>query len=153
MKKFKFTLQSVHNVRELREERELMVLSQLNIEAERASEKLAAVETAIIEAVENYNRKFRIGEQVNVTEMELGSRHISALEMQKAAAREELLRRRSACQQQIGVVTRAAQEVKVTGKLRESQMAAYRLSAAQHEQNSIDEMVTIGFARNAGESR
>ncbi len=153
MKKFKFTLQSVHNVREMREEKELMVLSGLNLEAERASEHLARVEGALRGAVENYNRKMAVGEPINVIEMELNSKHISALERQKTAAREELVERLGACARQATLVTHAAQQVKVTGRLRENQVTTHRQTTARHEQNTLDEMVTIGFARKLGESR
>jgi flagellar export protein FliJ len=153
MKKFKFTLQSVHNVREMREEKELMVLSGLNLEAEQASERLTQVEGALRGAVENYNRKMSVGEPINVIEMELNSKHISALERQKSAAREELLARRNACMRQAALVTHAAQQVKVTGRLRENQVTTHRQTTARHEQNALDEMVTIGFARKLGESR
>lgn len=147
MKKFKFTLQSVHNVREMREEKELMTLSRLNLEAEQASRQLTAVEGAIIEAVENYNRKTRTGEPINVSEIELNSQHISALAKQKAAAREELIERQDACARQISLVTQAARDVKTTGKLRDNQLKDHRLATLRHEQTALDEMATIRFAR------
>jgi len=153
MKKFKFTLQSVHNVREMREEQELMVLSRLNLETEQASARLTAVEGALGDAVEKYNRKIKIGEPINVNEMELNSRHISALEKQKAAAREELRERQNARKQQISLVTQAARDVKVTGKLRDNQVKNHRLAASRHEQTALDEMATIGFVHKSGESR
>lgn len=153
MKKFKFTLQSVHNVREMLEEKELMVLSGLNLDAERAEERLTQIEKRLLAAVENYNRKLTAGAPVNVIEMELNSKHISALEKQKVEAREELLKKRNACAQQMALVTQAAQEVKVTGRLRENQVTTHRSMIAKKEQNTLDEMVTIGFARKLGESR
>jgi flagellar export protein FliJ len=153
MKKFKFTLQSVHNVREIREEKELMVLSGLNLEAERASEKVAQVEGALKSAVENYNRKSGAGEPINVIEMELNSRHISALERQKVEARTQLREKQNACSDQMVQVTHAAQQVKITNRLRENQASDYRLNLARHEQSALDEMATTGFARKLGESR
>ena len=153
MKKFQFTLQSVHNVREMREEQELMVLSRLNSEAEQASARLTAVEGALVEAVENYNRQTKVGEPINVSEIELNSSHISALEKQKAAAREELRDRQNACSRQISQVTQAARDVKVTGKLRENQVRTHQLAVNRHEQTALDEMATIRFARKTGESR
>jgi flagellar export protein FliJ len=153
MKKFKFTLQSVHDVRTMREEREQMVLSQLYWEADQAAELLGQVEGAILTAIENYNRKAGIGEAINVVEMEMNSRHISQLERKKAEAREELNQRRYACSQQVIKLADAAREVKITGKLRENQVTAHRNEMNLAEQNSIDEMVTTGFARKMGESR
>jgi flagellar export protein FliJ len=153
MKKFQFTLQSLHNVREMREENELMVLSRLNMEAEAASDQLARIEGELLSAVENYNRKFGAGRAINAMEMELNSKHITALERKKVAARDELAERQNACARQISQVARAAQEVQVTGRLRENQVKDHRLGVARHEQNALDEMVTIGFARKLGESR
>jgi flagellar export protein FliJ len=153
MKKFKFTLQSVHNVREMREEKELMVLSQLNLEAEQAAERLTAVEGALVTAVEQYNNRIKPGEAINAMEMELNSHHISALRRQKTVAREEVLERQDARARQITQVTQAARDVKVTGRLRDNQVKDHRLAASRHEQNALDEMATISFSHRSGESR
>jgi flagellar export protein FliJ len=153
MKKFKFTLQSVHNVREMREEKELMVLSRLNLEAEQASARLTAVEGALVTAVEKYNYRIKPGQAINASEMEINSRHISALETQKAAAREEVLVRQDACVRQISQVTQAARDVKITGKLRDNQVKDHRLAASRYEQNTLDEIATISFSHKSGESR
>jgi flagellar export protein FliJ len=153
MKKFTFSLQSVHNVREMLEEKELMTLSQLNLEAEQASARLNAVEGAISEAVENYNRRTKVGEPINIGEIELNSQHISALAKQKAAAREELLAKQVARAGQVSLVTQAARDVKVTGKLREHQANDHRLTASRHEQTALDEMATIRYAHKTGDSR
>jgi flagellar export protein FliJ len=153
MKKFKFTLQSVHDVREIREEKELMVLSGLNFEVEKASERVAQVEGALKAAVENYNRSLTVGESLDVIDMELNSKHISALEKQRIEARAKLLEKQKACANQMIHVTQAAQQVKVTGRLRENQASDHRLSLARHEQTALDEMATTGFARKLGESR
>jgi flagellar export protein FliJ len=152
MKKFKFTLQSVHNVREVREEHELMTLSRLNLEAEEASAHLTFVEGALVSAVEKYN-DIKPGQALNAAQMELNSQHISALEKQKAAARDELLQRKDACVRQMSQVTQAARDVKVTGKLRDNQVKVHREEASRHEQIALDEMATLGFARKRGESR
>jgi flagellar protein FliJ len=153
MKKFKFTLQSVHNVREMVEEKELMVLSGLNLEAERASERLGQIEKTLLAAVENYNHMMAAGKPINVIEMELNSNHISELERQKAEARKELFEKKNACARQVVLATQAAQQVKVTDRLRENQATTHRSLIATKEQNTLDEMATIAFARKLGESR
>ena len=44
MKKFKFTLQTVHNVREMQQEKEELVLSERQTEVNQATARLAEIE-------------------------------------------------------------------------------------------------------------
>jgi hypothetical protein len=80
MKKFKFTLQTVHNVRELRQEKEEFVLSQLQAEAQKTVDRLAELEKMHLGAIEQYGAKMQTGAAINISVLELERNHISALD-------------------------------------------------------------------------
>lgn len=147
MKKFKFTLETVHNVREMKQENEQLVLMQLQTEASKAAEQIEKIEAAYLRAIEIYSEKLNSGKSLHVGEMELDALHISALERQKRRAYEILQEKTKACEQQSARLAAATREVKVTNRLRETQASRHRLEADKHEQNAIDELVSANFAR------
>lgn len=147
MKKFKFTLQTVHNVREMRQEKEQLVLAGLQNEAAQAAEQIEKIEEAYILAIENYGHKLGNGKAMNIGEMELDAMYLSALERQKRRAIEILNEKKQACMQQGVKLAATAREVKITDRLRENQVLRHRLETAKHEQTALDEMVSANFAR------
>lgn len=147
MKKFKFTLQTVHNVREMKQENEQLKLSDLQTEAARAAEQIERIEAAYLRAIESYSTKINSGRAMNIGEMELEAMHISALERQKRRAAEVLEERKRACAVQSQKLAAAAREVKITERLRETQAQRHRLEAEKTEQNQMDELVSANFAR------
>lgn len=147
MKKFRFTLQTVHNVRELKQEREQFTLSQLQYEAAKAAEQIEMIEAAYLRAMENYSRKINGGKPLHVGEMELATMHLSSLDQQKRRAIETLEEKKRACQNQSAKLAAATREVKVTKRLRETQVQRHQLDIAKHEQNALDELVSANFAR------
>ena len=147
MKKFKFTLDSVHTVREIRKERESVRLAQLNAEAERAEKRVANIESMRRDAIETYTRRLACGERIDALEMELSSRHFSSLDVLQLEAEAYLADRRRACEAQMANVTEAMREVKITENLRETQRERHRFESERREQIGVDEMVSTGFAR------
>lgn len=147
MKNFKFTLQSVHNVREMRQEKEEFILSELQAEAERAIAGLAQVEKKRIDAIENYTKKMKKGEPMNPFEMELNTNHLVALDRLVRESHAIAEQKKQACQRQRQVVAAASREVKITERLRENQRSRHRLELERSEQNALDELVSANFAR------
>lgn len=147
MKKFKFTLQTVHNVRELKQESEQLVLAQLQAEAARAAEQIERIDAAYIRAINEYSAKVNGGRALHIGEMELEALHISSLERQKRQAIEVFEEKKRACASQSVRLAAAAREVKVTNRLRETQALRHRLEADKDEQNAIDDLVAANFAR------
>ena len=147
MKKFKFTLQTVHNVREMKQENEQLVLTQLQNEAAKAADQIEKIEVAYLRAIENYSNKVNCGRVMNIGEMELDALHISALERQKRRAYEVLEEKKQACRVQSTKLAAATREVKITDRLRENQALRHRLESDKHEQNAMDELVSANFAR------
>ncbi len=147
MKKFKFTLETVHNVREMKQESEQLVFIQLQNEAAKAAEQIEKIEAAYLRAIENYGHKLGHGRVMNIGEMQLEAMHISALERQKRRAIEILAEKKQACVVQSVKLAAAAREVKITDRLRENQVLRHRIENDKHEQTALDEMVSANFAR------
>ncbi len=147
MKKFKFTLQTVHNVREMRQEKEQMILTQLRNDVQQAAERVAQIEQTRLRAIENYTEKLGKGESLNALELELTSNHISNLDrLQREAAQFLEQAKRTAAAQSINVAA-AGRAVKITEKLRETQQIRHQNETQKNEQNALDEIVCANFAR------
>lgn len=147
MKKFKFTLETVHNVREMRREREEMVLSQLNAEAEKTAGRIRELENRQTAAIEAYARKMQAGTMINIGEIELERNHIAALDRLIRETRQTLEQQQLTCRQQTQKVAAAMQLVKVTDRLRDVQRARHDRDAAREEQTAIDDLVSAKYAR------
>ena len=153
MKKFKFTLQAVHNVREMKKEKEQLILSELQAEASRAEDRVREIEQLRAKAMETYARRLESGRTVDPYELELNSNHISALDRLQREAQKTLEIKKQACQRQTKSVEAAAREVKITGRLRETQNARYQLELARQEQNALDELVSANYARRMAQAK
>ncbi|HQU83720.1 MAG TPA: flagellar FliJ family protein [Pyrinomonadaceae bacterium] len=147
MKKFKFTLQTVHNVREMNQEREQIALMTLQRQADEIVERLAQLEKMQIKAIETYSSKLRIGEAVNIGQMELELNHISTLDRLKRKAQELLKEKKEACTAQQRKLAAAMREVKITKRLRETQETRYNQEVSRQEQTALDEIVAANYAR------
>lgn len=147
MKKFKFTLQTVHNVREMRQETEHQVLTKLQNEAAKAAERIRQIEQMRLEAIENYSLRLQAGMAINVFELEMNSNHISTLDRLIREAREVFEQKKQACTKQRDTLATAARAVKITHRLRETQVLRHKSEADRQEQTAIDELVSANFAR------
>ncbi|NNE65133.1 MAG: flagellar export protein FliJ [Pyrinomonadaceae bacterium] len=152
MKKFKFKLESVHNVRELREEKEQSVFARLQKEVTAAEERLEEIHRRRVEAMDTYVSDLAGGKSADPSEMDLHAKHFASLEKLRIEAERDLEEKRFACREQAGQLSAAAREVKVTGKLREKQKALYDQELAKREQNAVDEITSAKYARIAGEN-
>lgn len=147
MKKFQFTLQTVHNVREMRQEKEEIVLSEMQAEINRAIADLAKIEKIRLDAIENYTLKMKRGEPMNPFEMELHTNHLRAIDQLIREVQLKIEEKKQACAHQSQIVAHAGREVKITERLRENQHARHRLEQERREQTALDELVSANFAR------
>jgi flagellar export protein FliJ len=150
MKKFKFTLQTVHNVREMRQEKEESRLAEMLAEVNRAAERIAQIEKMRFEAIEKYTERLRAGGFLNATEMELNTKYFNSLDNLQREAEKVLAEKNRACDEQRAKLAAAAREVKITDKLREQQFLRHQLEAEKHQKNALGEIVSAGFARQLG---
>jgi flagellar export protein FliJ len=153
MKKFKFKLQAVHNVRELRQERESLILEELHSEANLAAARVAQIEKTRNEAIETYTRQMKSGEPLNPMEMELNSDHFVRLNRLRQEEERVVEQKKQACVRQAETVVAAMREVKITGRLRENQSARHQLEFEREQQSNIDELVTTTFARKIAQAK
>ena len=153
MKKFRFTLQTVHNVREMKQEKEELVLSQMQSEANKAAERIRQIEESQQRAIEDYSKTLRHGKAMNIHEIQLEADHIVSLDRLRRLALEQLEQRNQSCLQQKEMLAAAAREVKVTQKLHETQKIRHRAESERHEQNALDEMVSANYARKMSQTR
>jgi flagellar export protein FliJ len=147
MRKFKFTLQTVHKVRELKNEREKLTLSELQNEAAQADSRVEHIEAMRSEAVENYLGRVNSGKHLNALEMELSARHFASLNFLQKDAQKTADEKRLDCARQLEKVQAATVDVKVTDKLRHDQQRRHRFEADRQEQMNVDEIVSTKFAR------
>lgn len=147
MKKFKFKLETVHKVRELREDKEKLVLGELRTEVNKAAAHHENIQVSRGAAMEDYAQRLRAGEQFDPLEMQLHSSHFESLNRLRVEAEKELEEKKQAYHRQGENVAAAMREVKVTNKLHETQKARHELEYARREQSDIDELISASFAR------
>ncbi|MBX5477568.1 MAG: flagellar export protein FliJ [Pyrinomonas methylaliphatogenes] len=146
MKRFRFSLQSVHNLRlTLREcaEREL---AEKECAVAEAIERLADIQRKQAEATRAYTELMRTGEP-KAHEIAICAAYIARLEQQEREARARLAqleRERDLARQK---VIEAAQAAETTEKLRERQYAQHRSEVLRLEQQLLDEIATLSVAR------
>lgn len=147
MKKFKFSLDTVHKVREIHQERESVILGELQTQAEKAAQGVASIEARRQEAIQSYTTRITSGEQIDVMELELNSNHFASLDRLQKDAEAALAIKRQACARQIESVTEAMRAVKITDNLKETQLERHQLEYTRQEQTTVDELISATFAR------
>lgn len=147
MKKFKFTLQTVHKVREMKQEREQFNLMQMQKEADHISEMIEGLEKVRICAIDNYTIRLRTGEAMNISEIQIEANHIIALDQRIREMQQSLELKKQECMGQKKNLAAATREVKITDKLRENQKSRHQLEMARNEQIALDEIISANYAR------
>lgn len=146
MKRFKFSLQAVHNLRVS--------------ERDKAERELASAAAAVVAAqaqVEQAERTRTIAEEVSARAL-----RAAELDPHEAAQRADylysLVERKRQAQIRLAVLeqeresrrealVQASRGARTTEQLRERHLAHYHLEAARVEQNALDEMATVAAAR------
>lgn len=147
MKKFKFTLEAVHKVRELQQEREEQVLAEIQSQIDEAKLRLAEIGKRHFDAVMAYTEAMKKCGSINAFELELSTRHIESLENSIRTAKANVADKEKLRVEQSYVLAAANQQVKITEKLHENQKKEHRAGVNRQEQSEIDELVSASFAR------
>ena len=151
MKRFQFTLETVHNLREMRRdeaERQLAHAAATAMTAEAAIEELlnhrAAIEAKLVAG--------SIG-TLCAAEMALHVNYLTLLAQRETEARAQLalLEQEREARRQTAVA--ASREAEVTGQLKARQHARHSAEAARVEQNMLDEMAIAAALRGGSRSR
>ena len=145
MKRFRFRLQTLLDQRKAREEKLLWELSDLQREEMREIERLHALERILREACESIEEALCNGswasELVRRDEFAKATRddiRVQELTIEAVGRRVEAKRLE---------VVKAMQDRKVLEALKDKQEREYILSMARQEQNQLDEMASVRYAR------
>jgi flagellar export protein FliJ len=152
MKKFKFTLQAVHNLRESRRDNARQELVQLQTTASEAAERLEQTTQERLETIDNFSSKMQSG-PIDPMEAALTTNYIAALVQREREAQYQLSLSIAAVEKQRLKVIEAAREVEATSVLRERQLARHELEASRAEQNFLDEITSVTIARKILQNR
>lgn len=145
MKRFKFRLQTLLDQRKAREEKLLWELGEIRREEAREIERLHALERLLQETRDSTEQAIRdgrpAGELVRRDEFVKATR--DDIRVQELTV--EAVQRRVEAKQ--AEVVKAMQDRKVLEALRDKQEREYLLAIARQEQNELDEMASVRYAR------
>ena len=151
MKRFRFSLQTLHDLRELERENAERALAQSARNLAEAADRVEKYRRECDSAWANQATKLQAREP-DLKEIAMHTDYITTLErrLTEAQARyAELERERELRFQQ---VLKAAAAAEVTAKLREQQRGRHQAEVAREDQNQLDELATIAVARHLRET-
>ena len=152
MKRFRFSLQSVHDLREtLRDEAERQ-LALAMAEAAAASKRITEAEELIVRTGADFAARLQSGKVLDPQEAALCADYLSVLVRRIKDEKIRLKDLESACEFKRLAVVEAARAAEATAKLRDRQQSRHTAEAARHEQNMLDEIATLSSARRVAES-
>lgn len=146
MKKFQFSLQTVHSVRETKRDKEEHELVRLRAAVTDANERVLRIENERAQVANDYSKKLNSG-TIDPFEAAMTSNYLTALVHREREAREKLKQAETAVERQRQMLTEAERDVEATSRLREKQRERHALDVARVEQNQLDEMATVASAR------
>lgn len=146
MKRFQFSLQAVHNVREMRRDAAERALAAAAAELKGAQAQLETVLRRRQLAMDNY----LLLHQSKETEAAIFASHtdyLGSLFLLERQARAVSLQIEQEIAGKRQALTEASRQTETTAKLRERQRRQHHLEIAQHEQKVLDEMAIVAAAR------
>lgn len=146
MKKFRFTLQPIHDLREMRRDEAERSHAQAIAAVTEANSRLDEAESTRREAAESLRSLLQHG-QLDPHEVALRSSYLSSLIAREADARTRLAALEEERERRRHKMAEAARAAEATAKLRERQSARHFEALARYEQNQLDEMAVVTAAR------
>jgi flagellar export protein FliJ len=146
MKRFSFTLETVHNLRERARQEAEAELARASGAVMRAAEELAEARRKREQAMDDYVQTFLDG-RLSFPETTLRAGYLVVLAERIAEAERQLTERERECEaarQKLVTVTAAAE---ATAKLRDHQFARHRAALEREEQQQLDEIAMLKAAR------
>ncbi len=146
MKRFKFSLQTLHDLREQEHEEAERALAQAVTEVAAALAHIEALRQTINQAIGAYTTDLQT-KAPNAYEAKMHSEYLTALDRQLAVARAH----QEACElhREIKVqeLVKASAAAEATAKLRAQYYARYVAELIREDQNLMDELATIATVR------
>jgi flagellar export protein FliJ len=146
MKRFKFSLQTVHNVREIRRDAAERELAAVSAELKGAHERLETVLRQRKTAMDKYVLLHQSKDIVGAT-FASHTEYISSLFLLERQVRAMALQIEERIAGKRRALTEAARQTETTANLRERQRERHHQEMAQNEQKVLDEMATVASAR------
>ena len=144
MKRFRFSLETVHNLREARRDEAERELGQATAAVVKAQEHISLIEdtrTSIEATIANTTGP------IDTNDLSLKLGYLEMLEQRQRAATAELQQVERARESSREAAVSAAREAEVTGQLRMRQRARYEAEIARAEQEMLDEMAISALLR------
>ena len=146
MKRFQFSLQAVHNVREMRRDAAERALAAVAAELKGAQAQLETVLRRRQSAMENYLLLHQ-SKEIEAATFASHTDYIGSLFLLERQARAMTLQIEARIASKRQALTEAARQTETTANLRERQRERHHLEIAQHEQKVLDEMAVVAVAR------
>ncbi len=146
MKRFKFTLQTLHDLREQERLTAERALGHATAAVAQAAAQTEELLKTIVQAVATHAAKLRTKEP-NPHEAEMHTEYIATLERQLAAARTRHAALEREREVKLQEFIKASAAAEATAKLREQYYARYVSELLREEQNLMDELATIATVR------
>lgn len=145
-KRFHFSLQTVHNLREAQREEAERGLSRAAAAVDDAAAQLDEAKQVHASATEAFALRLRETE-IDPQEAALSFDYLAMLVNRQRAAHVQLQVLEAERETRRGVAVEAARAAEATTRLRERQYQRHALQAARAEQDTLDEMATLAQAR------
>lgn len=152
MKRFRFSLQTVHDVRSTARDEAERRLASANADVAKANDSVMETRNIRDREADALVVKYRTGD-LDPRETALRFGYLEALSRQEAEARDRLIALERTRDRVREATTLAARDAEVTAKLRDRHLARHRAETARVEQVSLDELVVIAAARRRAEER
>ncbi len=146
MKRFKFSLQTLHDLREQEREDAERALAQAVAEIAAAIGHVEVLRDTINQAIAAFAANLQT-RAPNAREAQMHSEYLTTLDQQLAVARAH----QAACERhreaKLHELVKASAAAEATAKLREQYYARYVAELAREDQNLMDELATIASVR------
>ena len=146
MKKFRFSLQTVHDLREARRDEAERTLAAAARAVNEAAEQLEETDLVHERATDSFASRLQSGE-IDPFEAMLSVNYLAALTRRKVETRARLRELEQARERQREMTIEAARSAETTARLRQRQNERHQLEVARTEQQLLDEMATLAQAR------
>jgi flagellar export protein FliJ len=146
MKRFNFTLQTVHYVREVKRDAAERALAAVAVELQAAQEQLETVLRQRHAAMEKYVLVHQ-SQEIEAAIFASHTDYIGSLILRERQARVMILQVEERVTVKRKVLTEASRQTETTANLRERQRERHHQEIAQHEQKMLDEMAVVATTR------
>jgi flagellar export protein FliJ len=146
MKRFKFSLQAVHDFREFQRDAAEREFADANTHLQRAEAQLEEVQQAHRRALNGYSLLLKASE-IEATMIAAATDYLASLVRRERELRDQIAQIQQFVETKRLALTEAARDTRTTAKLRERQLERHESEGARKEQNMLDEMAVAANVR------